>query len=103
MLGRVGVPALLHERRRGRRRVGGSTRAGESGTVVGGEQRVARREAHARYLLGDAVHAAAAVGEHRAGDGDDLAAGILRGDDRERVARRRVVRPSGTTTAPLAT
>jgi peptidoglycan/LPS O-acetylase OafA/YrhL len=43
------------------------------------------------HLLGDAVDAAAAVGEHRADvEADHLAAGILLGDDRQHVAIGRV-------------
>ena len=80
----IGVPPLLHERDAERRtRIGGSTRAGDGSTSYAVRSR--DRSWRGRHLLGDAVHAAAAVREHRARHRDHLAPGILRADDREHV------------------
>ena len=54
-----------------------------------------------RDLLGDAVHAAAAVREHDARNRDHVATGILRADERGTPRRRTAWPLTGTATKPL--
>ena len=102
----VGVPALLHgadaERRRGCgvRRRGRATRGG---MPYGGDAAAACGSCgRRRNLLGDAVHAAAAVREHRARDADDLAAGVARRRSRAAPRRRSASPATGTITRAVA-
>ena len=84
MLVGIGVPALLHQPDPQRRALGRPRARGRGRRRVGGQQHAAAQAIAHRHLLGDAVRAAAAVGQHQAGHRHDLAAGVGGGDDLER-------------------